>query len=181
MPEREPANDGELPPARQVTVHYMTMGGRPYWEATGITAFLDGAAGNWAVMAARDDDVSMEQVARRLRQLSVQLNAEAIQQHDYWMTRGAPEPPSSSLPGRMKIRTAIKYIQGESHVCFNAVDLSAFLHAAADSSFLDDGSYDERLFDLPSAAGQASLYLHAIADQLSLETMLIPRAPGPCR
>jgi hypothetical protein len=167
---------GDAP--REVAVRHMTMGGQPYLQADGVVAFLDSAADHWAA-AGGDDDPAAPQVARRLRQLSVQLAAEAIQQHDWWAGhrpgRAAPPRPASSLPGGAKIRTAISYRHCESHLYLSAADLSVFLRAAADEHLLGH----ERLFDRSSAARMAASYLYAAADQLTLEAMLLTRAPGP--
>jgi hypothetical protein len=162
---------GHVP--REVAVHHMTMGGQPYLAADGVVGFLASAADHWDA-AGGDDDPAAPQVARRLRQLSVQLAAEAIQQHDYWMTKGAPEP-ASSLPGGAKIRTAIRYRDCESRLYFSAVGLSAFLCAAADEHLL---GY-EPLFDRSSAARMAASYLYDTAEQLTLEAMHLARASGP--
>ena len=161
---------GDVP--REVTVHHMTMGGQPYLEACDVVAFLASAADHWAA-ARGDDDPAATQVARRLRQLSVQLAAEAIQQHDYWMTKGAPEP-ASSLPGGTKISTAIRYQDCESRLYFSAAGLAAFIRAAADEHLLGH----ESLFDRSSAARMAASYLYDTAEQITLEAMLLARAPG---
>jgi hypothetical protein len=163
--------------ARIVTVHHMTMGGQPYWAAADVAVFLDSAADHWTAVG-DDDDPVPRQVAQRLRQLSVHLAAEAIQQHDWWAShrpgRSAPPAPASSLPEGAKIRTAIKYKQVESHLYLNAMDVAAFPHAAADSSLRDH----ERLFDRESAGRIAARYLHATAEDLGLEAMLVTRAPS---
>lgn len=152
----------------------MTVGGQPYWAAADISAYLDGAADHWTTVG-DDDDTVPRQVARRLSQLSVQLAAEAIQQHDWQAGRrfGRPSPPvpASSLPGGTEIRTAIKYEHGESYLYFNAIGVSAFLHDAADSSLRERA----RLFDRESAARIAARYLHATAEHLDLESMLVTR------
>jgi hypothetical protein len=132
--------------ARTVVVRNMTVGGQPYWAAADVVAFLHSASDHWTAVS-EDADTVPRQVAQRLRQLSVQLAAKAIQQHDWWAGHRPGTParpaPASSLPGGAKIRTAVKYKQGESHLYLNAIDLSAFLHAEADGSLREH----ERLFD----------------------------------
>jgi hypothetical protein len=91
-------------------------------------------------------------------------------------------PPREAGPARAdqqpsqwsEIRTAVKYKQGGSHLYLNATDVSAFLHAEADSSLREH----ERLFDRESAARIAARYLHATAEDLDLEAMLLTRAPS---
>lgn len=158
---------------REVTVHHMTMGGQPYLDADDVIAFLRSAAGHWAA-AGSGDDPAAPQVARRLRQLSVQLAAEATRQHDYRAAKGAAGP-ASSLPGGAKIRTAIRYRDCESRLYLSAAGLAAFPRAATDEHLLGHG----RLFGRSSAARMAASYLYDTADQFTLESMLITRAPGP--
>lgn len=160
--------------AQVVAIRSMTMGGQPYWAAADIAAYLDSAADNWAAVGDADDVVP-QSIAGRLSQLSVQLTAEAILQHDWWaghrFGRPSPPAPGSSLPGGAKIRGAIKYELGERHLYFSAAGVTAFLHVEADRCLREH----ERLFDRESAARMAARYLHATADALDLESMFVTR------
>lgn len=163
--------------ARVVAIRSMTVGGQPYWAAADIAAYLDSAADNWAAVG-EADDVVPQSIAYRLSQLSVQLTAEAILQHDWWaghrFGRPSPPAPGSSLPGGAKVCGAIKYELGERHLYFSAASVAGFLHVEADRCLREH----ERLFDRESAARMAARYLHATADDLDLESMLVTRGPS---